>query len=400
MSDNGHIRWVPLDRFVTPQYGTNAPGDPNGDVRVIGMTHISGGRVDIGDLPRASMSDRERDALQVHEGDVLFNRTNSQALVGKVGIVPEEPDEPTVFASYLVRLRCDPELVRSAWVNECLNAPVVQRQVHRLRTIGVSQSNINPSAFCADVSIPVPPLPLQDRVLAVLGEIDGTTQALDRLIGAKGRLRDGLAQALLTGRRRLPAFAGREWRGMRIGEVTRELTRRNGGALGADRVMAVNKTHGMIPMRERTIADDLNRYKFVPPGAFAYNPMRINIGSIARSHFQHDTLVSPDYVVFECSGCDPRYLDWLRRTPLWRRHMTIAGNGGVRVRIYYDDLALMKVHLPGRDEQSAIADILDAATREINALTRLREAVAKQKRGLMQQLLTGRLRVPEVSDAV
>jgi len=346
-------------------------------------------RVDVGDeLPEAAF---------IHAQDLLFVRSNgSRDLVGRALLV-QSVEEPTTHAGFTIRARPHEPDEWSEFLWHYFQSGMPLQLMRRFNG-GTNITNLNQDLLAG---LPVPDLDAstRHRVCDMLRQWDRASVLLDRLIDAKGRLRDGLAQALLTGRRRLPAFAGREWREARIGEVTHELTRRNGVALGADRVMAVNKTHGMIPMRERTIADDLDRYKVVPPGAFAYNPMRINIGSITRSHFEHETLVSPDYVVFEADGCDPRYLDWLRRTSLWRRHMAIAGNGGVRVRIYYDDLALMKVQLPDADEQSAIADILDAATREIDALARLRGAVAKQKRGLMQQLLTGRLRVPEVDDA-
>jgi len=85
------------------------------------------------------------------------------------------------------------------------------------------------------------------------------------------------------------------------------------------------------------------------------------------------------------------------KTERYRQKFAAMTSGSVNRRggLRWSEFERIKAPCPERDEQSAIADILDAATREIDALTRLREAVAKQKRGLMQQLLAGRLRVPE-----
>ncbi len=178
--------------------------------------------------------------------------------------------------------------------------------------------------------------------------------------------------------------------------VTRELTKRNGATLGRQSIMAVTKQVGMRPMRGETIASNIERYKVVPPGGFAYNPMRLNIGSIAISPFDMDILVSPDYVVLACdeSLLLPKYLNHLRRSRSWKSHFETAGNGSVRIRIYYDDLGTFSFRLPSIAEQKAIVKVLDAAEQEIALLQQQAEALHKQKRGLMQKLLTGEWRLP------
>ena len=274
-------------------------------------------------------------------------------------------------------------------------------RIHEWRRLAGS-SRKDPNITKEDIArfqIDVPPLDLQAQVVSLYDSMENMTTTLRRLIDAKRRMRDGVAAELLTGRRRLPDFARRPWQEVRLGDVARESTRRNGERLGDDRVMAVTKSIGLTPMRDRTMSDSLARYKVLRPGGFAYNPMRLNIGSIARSSFKRDVLVSPDYVVFEAVPelLDPRFLDYTRRAHAWRRFMMAAGSGGVRIRIYYDDLARLRLPLPGKEEQSAIADILDTAFQEIACLTLRRETIAKQKRGLMQGLLTGKIRIKEGS---
>ena len=162
-----------------------------------------------------------------------------------------------------------------------------------------------------------------------------------------------------------------------------------------------DKFKGMIPNRDRVQSDDISNYKVVAPKAFAYNPMRLNIGSIARLEEPFQVLVSPDYIVFEClpGELDPDYLNHYRRGHRWAKFVERSGSGSVRVRIYYRHLRRMKLSLPSFAEQRRIADVLNAAEAEIDLLRRGRGTLAKQKKGLMQRLLTGEVRVtPDPED--
>ncbi len=146
-------------------------------------------------------------------------------------------------------------------------------------------------------------------------------------------------------------------------------------------------------MDEGVIGESIDRYKTVSRFDFAYNPMRINVGSIAMWDNDEDVLVSPDYVVFRCSTkLDAQFLNHFRRTHYWRHFVTRAGGGSVRVRIYFSDLGSMKLNLPPIEEQKAIAELLNAQDSEIDLLCRRLHALKRQKQGLMQQLLTGKVR--------
>ncbi|MCU0736409.1 MAG: hypothetical protein MUF20_12985, partial [Methylotetracoccus sp.] len=109
-----------------------------------------------------------------------------------------------------------------------------------------------------------------------------------------------------------------------------------------------------------------------------------------------EVLVSPDYVVFECGPeLDPDYLNHFRRGHVWDSYVRRSGDGSVRVRIYFDHLSRMPIRLPAIEEQRRIARVLNAANAELCLLERKLDALKQQKRGLMQQLLTGEVRVPE-----
>jgi len=174
--------------------------------------------------------------------------------------------------------------------------------------------------------------------------------------------------------------------------------------------MGVTKADGIVPMEARLIAADIERYKLVEHDWFAYNPMRLNIGSIARWKGKGEILVSPDYVVFKCatddeSGIDPSYLDHFRQTKDWEDFVTEGGDGGVRVRIYYKDIARLQLALPVLPEQQKIADCLSSVDELMAAQARKVDALKTHKKGLMQQLFPRegetqpRLRFPEFQNA-
>lgn len=246
-----------------------------------------------------------------------------------------------------------------------------------------------------EVVLPLPSLPEQCIIAELLQKWDEALEKLSMLKDKKAQRLTSLRAALLFGGLRLNGQR-RHWTPTRLATVTHELTERNGiHGLGRDYVMGVTKAQGVVPMREQTIAGDISRYKRLPPRAFAYNPMRINVGSIAMNHRDEEVLVSPDYVVFACNadGLDPGYLDHLRKTSWWAHYINSGGSGSVRQRTYYADLAALKLPLPELDEQKAITDILDTAREDLEATEREIKAVTHQKRGLMQKLLTGVWRV-------
>ncbi len=145
----------------------------------------------------------------------------------------------------------------------------------------------------------MPPIEEQQAIATVLSIWDRGINLLADLIDVKCRLKQGLMQQLLTGKRRFKG-SREDWRIIQLRDVISECEERNRGQLGLNSVMAVTKAEGIIPMREGTIGADIGRYLIVRKNWFAYNPMRLNIGSIARWSGDREIVVSPDYVVFRC----------------------------------------------------------------------------------------------------
>lgn len=260
-----------------------------------------------------------------------------------------------------------------------------------LRMVQGAQPNLNAGMVRA-AEILLPPLSEQRKIAAILGAWDEALEKLDALLAAKERRKQALLQQLLSGPHRA---GGKPWPRALLADVAEEVSRRNGTTLDRRHLYAVTKAEGMVPMRENVQGATIDRCKIVERGWFAYNPMRLNIGSIARWEGDAPVMVSPDYVVFRAREVHllSDYLNHVRRAAVWTDFVGASGNGSVRVRIWFDDLGRLKIPLPPLAEQRAIADVLDAADAELRLLRQQRAALDRQKRGLMQQLLTGRIRV-------
>jgi type I restriction enzyme S subunit len=213
------------------------------------------------------------------------------------------------------------------------------------------------------------------------------------------RLR-GLMQQLLTGRRRLPAFADQPWAQVHIGDIGDETNERCRDRTNIT-VLSCTKSAGLVDSLEyfgrQVFGNDLSNYKVVHRHQFAYATNHIEEGSIGLLTHRGSGLVSPMYTVFRTNGeVDPSYLYRVLKTERYRQKFeawtsaSVNRRGGLR----WGEFSRIKVPLPSLAEQRAIANVLEMARREIKLLEQLREQVQIQKRGLMQKLLTGQIRVP------
>jgi type I restriction enzyme S subunit len=387
---------IPLGKIATCQYGLSEKSDPSGERLYIGMGQLQAGRVVHAGANRLTVSAATGVKYALHLGDVLFNRTNSFDLVGKTAIVRDQKLVGAVFASYLVRFQVDKTRYDSRFLNLWMNTRNSAARLMRLASPGVAQFNIRPSLLAEKFLVPNWSVKKQQEVANVDDKFERIAGELDTLIDSKRTFKRGLMQQLLAGKQRFQEFRNRQWTLGRFDQLCEELSDRNGKRFGADSVMGVIKDSGFEPMRNRVRGKgDLTRYKVVPTGAFAYNPMRLNIGSIAYNNLGRPILVSPDYEVFRVRVgiAQEEFVNQLRFSGYWRSFMKRAGAGSVRVRIYFSDLARLRVPTPDVDEQERISSVLRVVDSEIDLLAALREQVELQRRSLLSRLLSGDLKV-------
>lgn len=185
--------------------------------------------------------------------------------------------------------------------------------------------------------------------------------------------------------------------------VTEVSTRNRGGQI--ERVLSVTNRNGFVlpedQFERRVASADVSNYKVVERGQYAYNPSRINVGSIARLDDWDNGILSPMYTVFKLDNkkIDSDYfLHWLSSTEAKQRIRNSA-QGSVRETVSFGDLGSIPMALPSIPEQKSIAHTLNTAQGEIKLLQALAEKYRTQKRGLMQKLLSGQWRLNDKKEA-
>ncbi len=147
---------------------------------------------------------------------------------------------------------------------------------------------------------------------------------------------------------------------------------------------------------ERRVASaNVSNYKVVEQGQYAYNPSRINVGSIARLDDWENGILSPMYVVFKLDTkkvCSDYFLHWLNSSEA-RQRIKNSAQGSVRETVSFKDLGAIDIPLPAMDVQKDVTYKLNLAQKEIRLLKKTLEQYRSQKRGLMQKLLTGEWQV-------
>jgi len=142
---NKSLKYVPIgNTLISSQYGVSIEmNEDNIGTKIYRMNEISNMLCDRNILKYAELSDSQIAAFKLKDRDVLFNRTNSKEFVGRTGIFRKFSDEDIVFASYLVRVNPDPEIVTPEYLTAFLNTKYGVIDIKRRARHSVNQSNVN-----------------------------------------------------------------------------------------------------------------------------------------------------------------------------------------------------------------------------------------------------------------
>lgn len=202
---------------------------------------------------------------------------------------------------------------------------------------------------------------------------------------------------LLTGKKRLKGFSGKSEFHV-LGNYIKEVSERN-KENKVQNVLSVTNRRGFINQSEqfdRVVAsEDSTNYKIVRKGQFAYNPSRVNVGSLDLLKDFNEGILSPMYVVFETNSkkLDPIFLFYHLKSNWFNGHIPMFVQGSVRDSLSFDGLCGMKFFIPSMQEQTEIAKIIEVSDKEIQLLQNKLDQLKEQKKGLMQILLTGKKRL-------
>lgn len=280
-----------------------------------------------------------------------------------------------------------------------MNHHQVIRELRRIATgisvFGVSKTNLS------KVKIPLPPLPEQKAIAHILGLMDSAINSNNKLISQKELRKKWLMQNLLTGKKRLKGFSG-EWAEFNYAKLLKIVKRPivwNDEKLY--KLISVRRRSGGIFFRDALYGHQIKvkDLRNVHEGDFLFSKMQILHGASA--------MVTKEFVGAKISGSyiavvphdkkllNMEFFQWYSQLPYFY-HQTYISSYGVHIEkmtFDFESFLSLGIKLPSKDEQTAIANVLQTVDKEIELLKAKSEKLKEQKKGLMQILLTGKKRL-------
>jgi type I restriction enzyme S subunit len=333
---------------------------------------------------------RPEDLLK--ENDIIFVRSNgNRDLIGR-SLYIKNLQERVTHSGFTIRLRFTHPNTFAPFFIHLLKSEFVRIELSHFGS-GTNISNLSQETL-RKVRVPLPPLPEQRKIAEILSTWDEAIALTEWVIASKQQLKKGLMQQLLSGKKRFPEFGGKEWHTFQLGDVFSERTE-----TGYENFPLLSITDDGITYRDDlarrdTSSDDKSKYLRICPGDIGYNTMRMWQGRSALSKFEG--IVSPAYtILIPSDSISARFMAYFFKYPPIIHKFFRYSQGLVSdtLSLKYQIFSKIQVKIPDLSEQEKIADLLELCDNEISLFKQKSKALQQQKKGLMQKLLTGEVRV-------
>lgn len=252
----------------------------------------------------------------------------------------------------------------------------------------------------SNILIPFPHYEEQEKISDCLSSIDDIIATYSGKLELLKANKRGVVQKLFPtqGKKQPEMRFGEfekdgEWEEKRLGDITSVVNRRNKSNRSLP-IYSVNNKDGFVPQSEQfegldseNRGYDISMYKIVGRNTFAYNPARINVGSIGYSGDLKEVLISSLYVCFKTTDeIDDLFLMCFFDTLPFREAVENNVEGGIRSYLFYENFSKIKIAIPTLPEQKKIASTILSINNLIDDCTKKLSLLEEHKKGLMQQL--------------
>ena len=329
------------------------------------------------DMNRVALTTPELSATALLDGDLLFGRRSIvPAGAGKCSLVVS-PTEPITFESSIIRVRLDNTKAHPRFFYYFFASPIGRS------TVGTIVSGTNVKGVRAtelrELKVSVPPTKAEQEAIAEsLSDADALTECLEQLLAKKRQLKQGAMQELLMGKRRLPGFSG-EWEVKRLGDL-----------------LAI--AHGKS---QKSVEDQNGIYPILATGGqigtanrFIYDKPSVLIGrkgTIDQPQFMDTPFWTIDTLFYSIvrEPNNAKFLYYRFCLINWKQHNEASGVPSLNART----IEGIEIRAPQYQEQNAITGLLSDMDAELAALGAKLTKARQLKQGMMQELLTGRIRL-------
>ena len=329
----------------------------------------------------------EMKATKIMPNDILLNITG--ASIGRCCLVPNTFKNGNLNQHVcIIRTK---EVIDREFLVQVLISDIGQNQIH-FNQAGGNREGLNFEQI-RNIEIPVPPISEQKKISDILVTWDRAIELKEKLLEQKKLQKKGLIQQILH-----QCFA--KCKCKEIKEIAKQRIEINSNNKSFP-VLSCTKYNGLVSSLEyfqrQVYSENLEKYKVVRKKWFAYATNHIEEGSIGLQ-LQYDAgVVSPMYTVFELNtGMDEEFVFAILKTETYRRRYENMMNASVNRRgsLRWNDFSKIKIPVPEYEMQKKMAEIIRFAENEISLLEEELKLLKAQKKGLMQLLLTGKVRVP------
>lgn len=256
-------------------------------------------------------------------------------------------------------------------------------------------------------NIALPPLDEQKRIAEALSDVDSMISSLEKLIAKKKAVKQGAMQELLTGKKRLAGFAG-EWKDFTIGKMGEFYSGLSGKSkkdfdCGNAYYITFLNVLSNVKIDTSILASvdvrENESQNIVRKGDLFFNtssetPEEVGMCAVLDEELENTYLNSFcfGFRLFD-DAHNPLFLSYYLNSSVGRKIMSILAQGATRYNLSKNNFAETVIKLPTKEEQTAIASILSDMDNEIEALEQKLEKTRQIKQGMMQQLLTGKIRL-------
>ncbi len=396
-----------------PTNGYSGPaGTPGRGTRTLSLSATTTGRMVLNTSTvkwLAAVIDADSDRL-LRPGDVLVQRSNTRELVGTTAVY-QGPDNTYAYPDLMMRLRFA-EQSTAEWFWRFANGPAGRRYFEGAAAGSTGTMPKLSGNALRLMPVPLPPKRERERANAALLVADGLLAGLDDLLHKKRAVAQGARQVLLTGRTRLSPFAT-PWRPVELGRHVRFLkhgvyARADLTATGTVRYLhygdihaaataRLRVSHASLPFLPDPLAQPLSRLE---GGDVVFVDASEDLAGVGKSvevvNVDALPLVSGLHTIacrFDKSVLADGFKAYLQFIPSFVRHLRTLAAGTKVLATNRKHIANAVVELPGIEEQSAIAAVLSDLDAELEALEARRAKTLAIKQGMMQALLTGRIRL-------
>lgn len=304
----------------------------------------------------------------------------------KAGIVS------TLYAVYDVNEETDGQFIEYYF---SLNANL-NRYLRPLVRKGAKNDMKISNEYVLNDRIYAPQLKEQKKIANFFSIVDKKITQLQEKKTALELYKKGMMQQIFSQQLRFKDDNGKdfpEWNFKKLGAVTYKVGKKNKDNINYP-VYSINNNKGFVPQAEQfedlnstERGYDISMYKIVNEKTFAYNPARINVGSLGYSYDLNKVIVSSLYVCFKANEeLDNLYMLRYFDTYKFNTDILRFEEGGVRKYLFYDNFSKLTIPIPCNNEQNKIANFLSKIDEKINTVTEKIEQTKAYKKGLLQKM--------------